>query len=308
MLILHVIALFALPVVMGRSAKTIGASMKGLAQSRGVSAFAISFVVLGFATSLPEIFVAAFSAARGTPDLSLGNLLGANIVILSLLVGLTAVLAGKISPPGLYRKNVLAFFVAVIGLPALSVLDGRVTRMEGAAMIILHALFLAYFARTQPKIEQHPDGRGLSRMWRGAAAGGILLGSSYLLVNSALTVAETVGIPPLVIGLLMLSLGTNLPELTFVLTTAAGPKKDIVIGDLFGSVLVNTPTLGLLAVLSPFQIARPVQAGVAAAFLLILLVLFAVLIVTGRALTRREGFVLIVFYAVFLFNQFKFGS
>lgn len=305
MALLHVGIIIILSMVLGRSARVIEKHIERIGRSCGVGNFTLSFVFLGLATSMPEISVAVFSAVHGTPALSLGNLIGANVVVLSLLTGLAAVLAGKLTTSSFQRHHIFPFFLGIVGLPGVVVLDGMVTRAEGIALILAHVLFLGHFAKHGGETDMkkaavcHPG----PDVAKALGATAVLLLSSYFLVNSALALADTLGLAPLVIGLLMLSLGTNLPELTFVLTQAKGRGASVVLGDLFGNALVNTPTLGLLALISPFTIERHAQALVATAMMAILLSIFAVFMLTGNKITRKEGFALIGLYAFFLLNQ-----
>src|SRR5688572_32090079 len=111
MIVFHIGVILVLSLVMGATAQVIVKSMRHIARHVGMSEFLVAFVVLGLATSTPEIAVAVFSATRGTPELSLGNLLGANIVVLSLLCGLAAIIAGKVSQSSFYRHNTLPLFM-----------------------------------------------------------------------------------------------------------------------------------------------------------------------------------------------------
>lgn len=305
MLYFHVLVIVTLSFVLGAMARVVSTHIGRIGRSCGIGNFTLSFVFLGIATSMPEISVAVFSSLRGTPGLSLGNLLGANIVILSLLVGLAAVIAGKVDAPAFRRDRIFPLFLAVVGLPAIAVLDGRVTRAEGVFLILAHALFLAHFARYNHETDRKAFAvcRPAPDVMKALAATAVLLVCSYFLVGSAVALAQALGLTPLLIGLLMLSVGTNLPELTFVLTESKGRGAPIVLGDLFGSVLTNTPTLGLLALLSPFTIDRPAKSLAAGILLLVLLALFGTLMRSDDRLSRKEGYALIAFYAFFLLTQ-----
>ena len=97
----------------------------------------------------------------------------------------------------------------------------------------------------------------------------------------------------------------NLPEFTFVMTQSR-KDKDIVLGDLFGNVILNTPTLGLLAIISPFTISQRAAALASCAFLAALVVLFGIFMWTKKSLSRREGFLLLGFYAAYLLYYGRF--
>src|SRR5687768_7857935 len=204
MLALHLILLIGLCYVLGRSARAVARSVRRLGKRFGVGQFALAFVLLGLATSMPEIAVSVFSAARGVPGLSLGNLIGANIVILSLLTGLAAIFAGKLKVGPFYEANVFSLFIVVIAAPAFVVLDGSVTRGEGIALLAIYALFMAKFYRHRHAFRAlhpepvHLDGSAAGEAVRGITAVVVLLAASYFLVKIAVSVATEAGLPPLI--------------------------------------------------------------------------------------------------------------
>lgn len=310
MILLHLAIMAALSLVMGKAARHIADAVRVIAKGFGVSDFFISFGLLGLATSMPEISVAVFSAMRGTPALSLGNLLGANVVVLSLLCGLAAIMARKLNPTDIQRHHTLPMFLANVSLPILAVADGRLTRVDGLFLTIAHLVFLGHEYRGRRwSLAEWWNGGSKDGMGRHAAVAAVavttLLIASYFLVNSALVVASALGAAPIVIGLLMFSIGTNLPELALVLTQSR-THRDVVAGDLFGNVLLNTPTLGLLALISPFEIEQKAAVFVSCAFLAIVIVCFGVFMRTKRELARWEGYVLVGLYAAYLAYYARF--
>jgi cation:H+ antiporter len=311
MIVFHLAAMAALSFVMGRAARSIAGSVRIVAKRLGFSDFLIAFGLLGLATSIPEISVAVFSSLKGTPGLSLGNLLGANVVILSLLAGLAAILGKKLSPGDFYRNYTLPLFLLDVLLPAYAIADGRLTRMDGVFLTLAHVAFIGHMYRSRRAtldagLENESDRRRIRHHALTAlVAVVVLLTASYFLVQSAIAVASALGTPPIIIGLLLFSVGTNLPELTFVITQTRN-HKEIVLGDLFGSVLLNTPTLGLLALISPFEIEQWTAAWVSACFLAVLVGLFGYFMWTKRSLVRREGYWLVAFYLVFLLYYLRF--
>lgn len=306
MIVLHLLLIIALCFVMGKAAQHIAISVRSISKHMGLSDFIVAFGLLGLATSMPEISVAVFSAVRSTPSLSLGNLIGANIFVLSLLAGVAAIMAGRLSPTTFYKNHTLTLFLADVLLVVYAVSDGRLTRADGVLLTFAHVAFIGHVYRShredrkalvpESDVKHDPFARSVA----GAiGAVSVLLVASYFLVNSALVVANALGAPPVVIGLLLFSIGTSLPELTFVITQSR-KHKDIVLGDLFGSVLLNTPTLGLLGLISPFEFSSREEVLISAAFLATVVILFGTFMWSKRALVRREGYWLVGCYAVFL--------
>ncbi len=263
--------------------------------------------MVGVATSTPEITVAVNSALRGASGLSLGNLLGASIVIMSLLAGLAAILAGKLSINRFLKNDDFLLYLAISVLPAVAVLDGQLTRLDGIWLVAVYFLFAARMYQRRNIYEPHlsvptPGGQRanlLKDIIILAIALVAILTSAYYLVNSSLFVAHALSISPIIIGLLVLSIGTNLPELTLVLTQSYRQSQNLVLGDLLSNVLLNVPTLGLLALIRPFTVLAPTSVIISAAFLVIAVAVFGILMWSKNQLTRREGVWLFIIYATY---------
>lgn len=307
---LALISLFSY--ALGQVSNLTAASVRHVGARLRVNQFIASFFLLGFATSIPEFAVAVFAALRNEPQLSLGNLIGANIVVMTLLIGLTAAFAGHISIHGMLRKNDFLLTLVITALPALVVLNGHVSRLEGLVLLLFSAYFLWLFYQ-QRHVYRRPRSRAYlpaSTVQRDAAvfvgATASLLAISYLLVHISLRAAAALGIPALLIGLLMISLGTNVPEVSFVVgQVKRRHQKDrgIATGILLGNVVFNTPALGLLASLRPFQITDPMTVRVSAVYMLITLLIAGKLMLSGSRLSRREGLLLLGLYALFVIYQ-----
>ncbi len=319
MLFWHLIGLLGLSYVLGTAAGLIVRSITKVAQGFRVNEFIVSFFIVGVATSTPEIMVSINSGLRGVPELSLGNLLGASIVILSLLIGLAAILSGKLSLNRLLRNDDFFVYLAIVMLPALVILDGQLTRFDGVLLIATYAMFMVrLYGHRNFYDKRMKEGRGselpvIKVDWKvegvnlGIGLAMILL-ASYYLVGSATTVAEMLGISPMIIGLLVLSIGTNLPEFALVITQSYRQGRNIVLGDLLSNVGLNVPTLGLLALISPFAIPAGSGVMVAAGFLVVAVILFGIFMWSKNVLNRVEGAVLFGIYAIYAFQSFAGGS
>ncbi|MEX0649811.1 MAG: hypothetical protein WD200_02335 [Candidatus Andersenbacteria bacterium] len=297
--------------VLGKVSDFTAASVRRLSLRFKINEFITAFFFLGIATSIPEIAVAVFSAIRGVPELSFGNLIGANIVILTFMIGLAAVFSGKLSVHKAIHRDDFFLTLMLVGLPIPFILNGYISRVEGLVMMVAYGYFLLHFFwrrrayRKQSKAT-HLRGTVQRDIAIFLVSSIVLLIVSYVLVQVSLTAAAALGIPILVVGLLMISLGTNVPEVSFVLNQASRrytKDKDIVTGVLLGNVVLNTPTLGLLALIRPFSIGNLQMVWVSAAFLAVVLYATWVFFLSERKLTRREGILLLLLYALFVGYQ-----
>ncbi|MFI5896150.1 calcium/sodium antiporter [Actinoplanes sp. NPDC051513] len=287
----------------------LGASR--LARRLRISPVVVGVVVIGLGTSAPEFLVSGLAAARGDTGLAVGNIVGSNILNLTLLLGLAAIIAPIPVASRVIRREVpLAFAaVALFGLLAvvagLDVLTGVVLAVAGVAALWL----LVRWARAGraeaglvDEVEEfvaRPDEPG-RRTWTEAvrAVLGLLgvLAGAQLLVDGASAVAESLGVSQLVIGFTLVALGTSLPELVTSVQAQRRGESDLVVGNLFGSNLFNSLIGG--AVIG-FADGATAYAGVVLVVTMILSAGLAwLLLMRGLRLTRLDGVVLTVGYAM----------
>lgn len=302
---------FILSFVLGKVSDVAADSVRRLSDHFRINEFLVSFFLLGLTTSIPEIAVALFSAWRDVPELSFGNLIGANIVVLTLMIGVTALLAGKLSLHRALHKDDFFLTLVLVGLPIPFMLNGHMSRVEGLTLLFACGYFLLHFFWRRRAYQKRPDGaRRHGRLQREllifTASSTALLLTSYVLVQVSLRAAAALGVPLLVVGLLMISLGTNVPEFSFVFHQASrkySRERGIATGVLLGNVVFNTPALGLLAFLRPFSIQDVHAVWVSAGFLTVVLYATWVFFLSERKLTRREGGLLLLLYALFVAYQ-----
>ncbi len=281
-----------------------GASSLALAAK--VSTIVVGITVVAFGTSLPEMAVSLAASVKGQPEITLGNVVGSNIANILLVLGIAAI----ISPLEISRNVVTRDSMLVLGAGAvllLLALTGDLTPVHGLIMLAAFAGYLAYYIRdalVHQSTAPVPDLRGFHPgVYVFMVAGGIvcILIGSDILVDSAVFIAEEVGISPAVIGLTMIAIGTSLPELA---TSAVASKKgeaDISIGNVLGSNVFNILlVLGLSALIVSGSI--PVNSELLWDIgLMSVVCLFLVpTLWTGNRLTRSEGAFMLVIYAVYI--------
>lgn len=275
------------------------------------SGFGTAFFVLGFLTSIGEIAVAVNAGIGGVPGVSAGNLAGASFVILLLIVPFLAVAGNGMSIKGLVSKETLTFTLIIIGLPLLLLADGNVSMLEGAFAIVAY-LALAYSIRNRPEGKvsnvclpvSKKDHKGLiidaAKILIGAVAVFI---ASHFLVEESVAVATYISVPASLIGLLLLSVGTNIPEIVIAVRAVLRKQKDIAFGDYLGSAAANVPIFGALALFTGGFMVESSQFVATALLALVGFVLFYVFTHTHSELSRKEGTVLLLFYAGFVLIQ-----
>ena len=282
-----------------------------LAERLEIRPVVIGVVVIGLGTSAPEFLVSGTAAARGDRDIAIGNLVGSNILNLTLVLGLAALVARVVVTSAVIRREVP---LAVAAVAAFAVV-GRLglNAASGAVLALLLVLALAFLLRwsggtppSDPLADDVQEATATGPRHRlpvealrsvlGLA--GVLLGAQLLVANSA-AIAEDLGVPDFVIGFTLVALGTSLPELVTTIQAQRRGETDLVVGNLFGSNLFNS--LGGGAVIGFADGVRPARAGTVEVTVMLAAGLLAWgLLRRGRRLDRYEGIALLVAYAVTL--------
>ena len=234
------------------SANLFVSGSASVAKHVGMTPMMIGLTVVAFGTSAPEMIVSADAALNGIPAMGVGNAIGSNIANIALVLGVTALIAKIPINAGLMRLEV-PLLLGVTALAAICLWDYQLTYAEGWVLLgatIPVSIILIRHARNNTSAANDsdveiPDLSGLkSALWLiiGLAA---LLGFADLLVWSAKSIAEYMGVSPMVIGLTVVALGTSLPELAASITSALKGHHEIAIGNIVGSNILN-----LLAVMA----------------------------------------------------------
>jgi len=293
--------------VVGAEALVRGASR--LASAVGISPLVIGLTVVAYGTSAPELVVSVTAGLAGQTDIALGNVVGSNIFNVLFILGLSALIAPLVVSQQLVRLDV-PLMIAVSLLTFLISLDGRIDRVEGilcVAGIIIYTLFLIRHSRKAGQgVGNHQEASGnqprtsATVLYIVGGLGLLVLGASWL-VESAVTIAQLLGVSELIIGLTIVAAGTSLPEVATSIVATIRGERDIAVGNIVGSNIFNIlMVLGLSGVIAPdgihvspaalhFDI--PIMIAVAVACLPIFF--------TGQVIARWEGVVFLGYYIAY---------
>ncbi|MDS1269090.1 calcium/sodium antiporter [Lipingzhangella sp. LS1_29] len=287
-----------------------------LARTIGMSALVVGLTVVSFATSAPELAVTTGATLSGYPGLAIGNVVGSNIANILLVLGLCALVVPLQVKSQIIRADIPVMVVLSVAVLLLA-LDGTLSRTDGA---LLFAALLAYvtttvvMARRQGVRIDSDSGTGAappstSRVRRAMVdlllviLGAVMLvAGARLLVDAASDIATALGVSDLVVGLTVVAIGTSLPELVASLVAVARGERDIAVGNIVGSNAFNIGTvLGLTALISPEGVSVPVSAlHFDLPVMLAVAVMLLPLAITGMAVVRWEGALLLACYAAYL--------
>lgn len=279
--------------------------------------FIVASLFMGFVSSMPEFFVGMTAAFSGRPELSFGNVIGGNILLLTLVVGVVVLLGGKIKFKGKTMKRSLLFALLYILLPLILIMDGEASRGDGVILIIALIFYVRELISSQRKFKKTFLGEGEKpgeeiRQFKPFFKDlgiflfgfGLMILGAGVIVFSANRLAHQLNLPLVLIGALGIALGTSLPELTFGIRSVILKQKEMVLGNIFGSIVISsTLVLGIVCLVSPFRIhdvSLYVSAFIFAGIIVLVFLLFSK---TGDEITKIEAKTLMFLYVLFFIVQ-----
>ena len=239
-----------------------------LALRVGLSPLVVGLTVVAFGTSSPELAVSAEAALGGNSGLALGNVVGSNLFNLALVLGIALLARALVVDRALLRRDLPVMLAAAV-LPVLFLLDGVVSRLEGAILVVGLVAYTVINVRASRRetqaaaAEMDDDLRAAAEASRkplgwsiGLLAAGLValvVGAGWLL-DGAVALATAFGVPPAVVGLTLVAAGTSLPELATSIVAARRGAPEIALGNVIGSNTFNgLGVLGVAAVLHPIE-------------------------------------------------------
>ncbi|MCC5989593.1 MAG: calcium/sodium antiporter [Pararhodobacter sp.] len=293
----------------------------------GIPAVIVGLTVVSFGTSAPELFVSVGAVLAGVPALALGNVIGSNIANVLLVLGIPALIGAIAVDRGLTRDLwimiaasvlfiALAFTGAFVWWHGLVLLAGLGWMLFDCYARARHAQVengraaAAAAAATDPAaLEGADDSISGWRIALFLVLGliGLPIGAQFL-VTGSVNIATVLGVSEAVIGLTLVAVGTSLPELATTAMAAWRREAGVALGNVLGSNVFNL--LGIIGVAAFFG-TIPVPPEMLRFDLWVMLgtsVLLGAFILTGRAITRFWGVVLIVFYALYVLSLFGMST
>ena len=274
----------------------------------GMSKMLIGLTVVAVGTSAPEILVALTASLEGNPLLAVGNAIGSNTANIGLVLGITALIAPLPFSQTVLRAELPWLFGATL-LALLVLFDLHLTALDGLLLLAGLGFILYRLVRNEKKVGKDVSAsieeelEDLPKMTQLKALGWLLLGlgvllvSAELLVWAATSIATTLGVSDMIIGLTIVAIGTSLPELAATVGSAIKGHSDIAIGNVVGSNILN-----ILAVLSIPGLLGPTiiesvslwrDFGMMLAMTM-LLGFFAYAMKSQKVMTRFEGAVMLI--------------
>ena len=318
MLVVNLILFIVACIVLSQSSTFVVKSLAKISYYLKLNEFTIGFILVAVATSIPETFIGIMSALDNIPILSVGNVLGSNIIDLTLITGIGALLARKISVESkIIRKDMIYMFLIAV-LPAVLLMDHYIwhwfglfpnmvqglSRIDGIILLSVFVFYIYKLVRQESRFSRTVEYTSRKEATKYAllflVALVFLLGSSKYVIEYAKVLSEELNITPLLIGIFLISLGTTLPELTFTVKSVMSMHESMAIGDIIGSVIANsTLVLGVTAIITPITVNSLIFLT-STLFMIFSAFIFLTFAESESGISWREGISLIMLYFLFV--------
>ena len=273
--------------------------------------FIIGATLIALGTSLPEMAASIAASLDHKPEIAISNVIGSNILNITLVLASVFLIARKILPNRDFFAKDSTWALVPVLVFILMILDGIISRFDAVLLLLLmgaYLLFLLQDAQSIP-IEDIDEIDMDHFSWIHTIP--VLIGAFILVivganftVESASEIAKSFGISEWIIGIVMVSLGTSMPELVVSISAAAKGKVDMAIGNIIGSNLANTTmVLGAAALTNPMPINAP--AYLFDITTMIVATLLLVFITANKLYNKSAGISLIIILGLFLNNTLQ---
>jgi len=288
-------------------------SASTIADKFGIPQMVIGLTIVAFGTSVPEAAISISAALKGNAAVTIGNVVGSNILNVLIILGITALIT-----PLVIQKNTMKyeipFVIAISGLLLfLGMNDGVISLTDGLILLAILLGFLVYLYRLTkegtesaekipeeiPESGRKDNNANVPKLIMVMIIGGVLIVfGSNITVDSATIIATNFGMSQRLIGLTIIAFGTSLPELITSVTAGIKGKADIAIGNIVGSNIFNILfVVGVTGVITPVEFAPNfLYDGIVAIIAATMLLLF---VVKSKTLKRSGGIIMIASYLAY---------
>ena len=273
----------------------------GIATKFGIPQLVIGLTIVAMGTSAPEAAVSISAAIGGSADITIGNIVGSNILNIFIILGISAVIT-TLAVASSTIKYETPFMILVTVLLLVLGLDGTIGLIDGIILIIAFIAYLVYlFIMAKNNKEEQPEAKQMA-IWKailltiiGLAL--IILGSNVT-VDAATAIAKAFGVSERFIGLTIVALGTSLPELFTSVSAARKHNADIAIGNIVGSNIFNILfVVGISSIIVPVPFASNFIFDTIVA--IVAAVLLLVCCLKTKSLKRPAGILMLICYAAY---------
>lgn len=320
MIYLYFLALIVSFALLFTSASFFVKAACGIAGVMNVSKMVIGIVLVGMATTAPEFFVSVIAAIKGKPEFALGNAVGSVICDDGIALALAAILAPTVIYVNCRVLKVVGIFLLSIDILAyILAKNGTIGRLEGAVFVLILAVYYFFmlkkrdlrFATDSPQNRkigsenENPVSPKKSELRRLVLI--FILGLAGVVVMSAVVVwaaehiAEYFSVSETIIGLIVLAVGTSLPEISTCVTAAIKGEGEIAVGNIIGADILNVLwIIGVSSIANPITVELKVM-DFTFPFMILIVLTMLVAMRIGCRLGKAKGLILLALYGLYIF-------
>lgn len=275
----------------------------GIAARFGIPQLVIGLTIVAMGTSAPEAAVSITAALNGSAGITIGNVVGSNIMNILVILGITSIITAIAVQKSTVRYEIPFMLLVMLGLMVLGMIGGTVSFIDGVILWILFIVYFVYlFMMAKKGTNEEEEEEKVRPLWLQiimlvVGAGCIVFGSD-LTVDNASIIASTLGMDDRLIGLTIVAFGTSLPELVTSITAARRNKADIAIGNIVGSNIFNVLfVVGTAALITPITFKQ--SFAIDSVVSVIAGILLWIGVVKDHKLKRPMGVVMVLAYAAY---------
>jgi len=297
-----IIALLSLLVIL-KSASYAITAIAHYARKTGISDYIIGFLVISIGTSFPELTTGITSSWINRGELVLGDIIGGNIIDLTLVLGLMAIIARKIYVKGEIIKKTIPSLVIMVLLPIILSLDGILSRIDGKILLIAYLAYIYLLIRKEGEIghvKKQVELRSiiLDMVIFIIALIALLLSVRWLVFSSVM-ISDILNIPIFLFGLIFVAICTTTPELTVGIKAILKGRTNIGFGDILGAVVTNLSlVLGISSLIKPIALDR--FEFIAASLFMLFGLFFVIYLIRKEEVNWQHGIIALMIYIAFI--------
>ena len=286
---------------------------EGIARAFRIPRIIIGLTIVSLATTAPELTVSVISSYIGAGGMAVGNALGSCLANIGLILAIASMIRPLKFNPRILKQE-LPFLIFAVSLSYMIMLDGHLSRLDGAFFCFLLLVFFSFIILRECKEKKELSQQGEAgynikkdsiKFLLGAS--GVIVSAKFAIIPSGINISRFLGVPEVVIGLSMVAVGTSLPELFTAIIASTKRMGELAVGNIIGANILN-----ILLVLGVSSWVRPLDIDTQTISLTIPIMLLITLLMflfsrTKLELTRTEGLGLFTIYVGYIFYIFKFA-
>ena len=298
-------AVLSILVIMKSASYAINAIID-YAKKTGISEYLIGFLVVSIGTTLPDLSAGIFASLSGQGALILGDVIGSNILDVTVVLGIAAVIAKKVKVHGKIVDRTMFTTLFMVLLPLLLGLDGIISRLDGMILLTAFLVYLSRLLKREGELGKVKKDVKWKNIWKDmfVFVGSLiaLLLSARWLVISTLRLSYIFNIPVFVMGLVFVAFGNTTPELMVQIKAVMSGHTSMGFGNILGAVVANsTLVVGISSIINPIIFDK--KAFMIPALFAVTAVYIGILFIKKKEVTWQEGIALFLIYATFLASE-----